>query len=91
MFVDYVTIAIRKQGLLTGTPPSISNKEQFIHLKAKKIKQYYKLIVIIEAAYLNPADADAALKQLLDGTREEERDGESHSCVQGHRHKDTAG
>lgn len=41
--------------------------------------------------YLNPADADAALEQLLDGTWEEQRDGESHRRVQRHRHKHTAG
>ncbi len=45
----------------------------------------------LEAAYLNPADADAALKQLLNGTGEEECDGETHSRVQRHRHKHTAG
>lgn len=45
----------------------------------------------IKAAYLNPADADTALKQLLDGTWEEERDGESHRSVQRDRHKHTAG
>ena len=43
------------------------------------------------AAYLNPADADASLKKLLDGAGEEECDGESHRGVQRHRHKHTAG
>lgn len=36
-------------------------------------------------------DADAALKQLLDGAGEEQRDGESHGGVQRHRHEHTAG
>ena len=39
--------------------------------------------------YLNPADADTALKQLLDGTGEEECDGESHGGVEWHSHKHT--
>lgn len=41
--------------------------------------------------YLNPADADAALEQLLDGIGEEEGDGEPHGGVQWHRHKHAAG
>lgn len=49
-----------------------------------------KLIWYIKAAYLDPADADTTLKQLLDGTGEEECDGESHSGVERHCHKHTA-
>lgn len=41
--------------------------------------------------HLNPADADAALKQLLNGVGEEERDGEPHRAVQRHGDKDAAG
>lgn len=41
--------------------------------------------------YLNPADADARLEQLLDGVGEEERDGEPHRRVQRHGHEDAAG
>lgn len=44
-----------------------------------------------ESPYLDPADADAALEQLLDGAGEEERDGESHGGVQRHRHEHAAG
>lgn len=41
--------------------------------------------------YLDPPNADPALKKLLNGTGEEERDGEPHRRVQRHRHKHTAG
>lgn len=41
--------------------------------------------------YLNPADADSGLVQLLDGAGEEERDGEPHGAVQRHRHEHAAG
>lgn len=41
--------------------------------------------------YLNPPNADPALKQLFNGAGEEERDGEPHGRVQRHRHKHTAG
>lgn len=41
--------------------------------------------------YLNPVDTDTALKQLLDGVRKEQCDGESHRTVQRHRHKHPAG
>lgn len=42
-------------------------------------------------SHLDSADADSALKQLLDGTREEERDGEAHGAVERHRHEHAAG
>lgn len=41
--------------------------------------------------YLNPADADKRLRELLNSRREEECDGEAHSTVEGHRHKHTTG
>lgn len=41
--------------------------------------------------YLNPADADTALKQLLDGVWKEQCDGESHGTVQRYRHEHPAG
>lgn len=45
----------------------------------------------VEPTYLNPADADAALEQLLDGVGEEKRDGEPHRAVQRHGDEDAAG
>lgn len=65
-------------------------KKTVIHSNTKP--QFLKTeLEIIKAPYLNPAYADAALKQLLDGTGEEQCDGEPHSSVQRHRHKHTAG
>lgn len=49
------------------------------------------LIMMMLTAYLNPVDADASLKQLLNGIGEEQRDGKSHSRVQRHRNKHAAG
>lgn len=43
------------------------------------------------AVYLNPVDADTALKQLFNSTGEEERHRKSHCTVERHRHEYTAG
>lgn len=45
----------------------------------------------VQATHLYPVDTDAALKQLLNGVGEEERDGEPHWAVQGHGDEDAAG
>lgn len=58
------------------------------------VRKAFEVLVLKQKTnkvYLNPSNADTGLKQLLDGTWEEECDGESHGGVQGNRNKHATG